>query len=117
MGEWKIYYNPRCGSCRKALEYLQSKNIEPTVIEYLKTPPTTAELDDIFKKMGIDPAAAVRTKEPRFIELNLAERRLTREEWLTTISENPVLLQRPIVVHGNRAIIARHSDKIKVLAG
>ncbi len=115
MSEWTIYYNPKCFSCRKALSLLEARDIHPRIVEYMKEPPTAEELDDLLRKLGMDPQYVVRRKNHVYEELGLAERRLPREEWLNLIAENPSLLERPIVVRDNRAVIARPPARVNLL--
>lgn len=107
---WTIYYNPKCGTCRNTLALLNEKGIKPAVVEYLKTPPSVKELEALFKKLPA-PAEAVRVKEPLYEKLKLDES-TPREKLLRAIAENPVLLQRPIVVRDNRAVVARPPEKV-----
>lgn len=114
MEQWKIYYNPKCGTCRKVLAYLKLKGIEPQVIEYLKTPPTPEELDRVLGLAGLEPDQVVRKKEELYQTLKLDSRKLTRREWLETLCENPVLIERPLVVKGDSdATLARPPEKIE----
>ena len=114
MNNWTIYYNPKCGTCRNALEVLRAGKVEPRVVEYLKTPPSLAELKEIAGKLGDGWEEMVRAKEPIYEELKLGKGK-SREEVLRAIVDHPILLQRPIVVHGNRAIVARPYEKVKEL--
>ena len=105
MTECTLYYNPRCGTCRKVKEILESRGIKPRLVEYLDNPPTVEELEGILKKLGAGPEAITRTKEPVWEEKGRPD--LSRKEWLALIARNPVLLQRPIIVAGERAMVAR----------
>ena len=107
----RIYYNPTCGTCQKVLAALKSKGIEPEKIEYLKTPPSVAELDELLKKLGMRPEELVRKKAPEYEE-NIGGRPLSRAEWLRILHEHPAQIERPIVVVGDRAIIARPPEKL-----
>jgi arsenate reductase len=112
MASWTIYYNPKCGTCRKALELLKSKKIEPRVVKYLKTPPSADEIESILKKLNMEPREMVRSKEPIYEELKLGTVKKSRAEWLKIIHENPILIQRPIVVKDNLAVIARPPEEL-----
>jgi arsenate reductase len=111
--EWTIYYNPKCGSCREALALLKAKGIRPKVVEYLKNPPSLKTLNGLLRKLRVAPMDIIRQKEPVFETLKLGVGTKSREDLLRAISENPVLLQRPIVVRGHSgAIIARPPEKV-----
>jgi arsenate reductase len=115
MAEWIIYYNPKCGSCRNALEILKEAKIKPKVVEYLKNPPSIKELNGLLKKLRVAPSEIIRSKELIYEELKLGQGEKSREDLLRAISEHPVLLQRPIVVCDYRAVIARPPEKVKEL--
>jgi arsenate reductase len=115
MANWSIYYNPRCGTCRLTLEIFKFKKVQPKLIEYLKDIPSTEELDELLKKLKMEPAELVRTKEPLYEELKLADAKFTRAQWLKLLHDNPILIQRPVVVKDNRAIIARPPEKVHKL--
>jgi arsenate reductase len=106
-----IYHNPRCGKSRSALSLLQEKGIEPTVVEYLKTPPTRAELRALVAKLGIAPEQLVRKGEDVYKE-KFKGRTLTDEQWLDALAANPILIERPIVVRGDRAVIGRPPERV-----
>ncbi|MBH55082.1 MAG: arsenate reductase (glutaredoxin) [Opitutaceae bacterium] len=109
----KLYYNPRCSKCRAAKKILQDHGVEAEVIEYLKAAPSVATLDVLCTTLGIEPQQLIRNKEPRFQELGLSlNDPLSRDEWLTIISENPILLERPIYVSGKNAVIGRPPKKV-----
>ena len=115
MSEWTIYYNPKCGTCRNTLEILKKKKIQPRVVEYLKNPPSLKDLNALLSKLRVTPAEMIRSKEPIHDELKLGEPGKSREDILRAVSEHPVLLQRPIVVRDNRAVIARPPEKVEEL--
>lgn len=113
---WTIYHNPRCSKSRQTLALLQEAGIEPTVIEYLKTAPTAAELDAVFRKLGLEPPAVMRFGEEVAKALGLRkDDERSREQWLSLIVDNPVLLERPIVVHGKTARIGRPPEAVREL--
>lgn len=115
MNDWTIYYNPRCGSCRKTLERLEAKGVKPAVIEYLKTPPTAAELESLLQKLGAGPETVTRRQEPVIEEKGITFEGLSRKEWVDVIAQNPIMLQRPIVVRGARAVVARPPEAVDAL--
>ena len=113
---WKIYHNPRCSKSRQTLGLLQEAGIDPQVIEYLKTPPGVDELDAILDKLVVEPPAVIRFEEDIAKQLGLAKTdRRSRAEWLTLIAEHPILLQRPIVVHGTQARLGRPPEAVREL--
>jgi arsenate reductase len=103
-----IYHNPRCTKSRQTLELLQSKGIAPTVIEYLKTPPTAAELRAILEKLGKGPRDILRAKEAA--EAGIAE--LDGDPLIEALAANPTALERPIVVKGDHARIGRPPETV-----
>jgi arsenate reductase len=115
MAEWTVYYNPKCGTCRKVKERLEKEGIEPRLVEYLKTPPTVADLEDLLKKLGAGPEAITRTQEDPWQRKNPDPARFPRQDWLKLIADNPILLQRPIVVRDSKAVVARPPEKVEEL--
>jgi arsenate reductase (glutaredoxin) len=109
----KILYNPTCGTCQKVRQSIEAKGHKPEVIEYLKNPPSVDDLDKICKMMGLEPHAIARDKEPIYAQV--AARCKTREDWLRALHDHPILIQRPIVIAGDRAIIARPPEKLAEL--
>ena len=109
----RIYHNPRCSKSRAALALLEERHLEVEIIDYQSDPPTVEELEKICRMLGRNPLQIMRTKEARFKELGLTlgDRRSTRE-WLELIVENPILLERPIVVHGGRAALGRPPEQV-----
>lgn len=106
-----IYYNPRCSKCREAMGLLEGANCEIEIIEYLKDIPTKKELKDLLMKLGLKPLDVIRTSEPIF-EKKFKNKKFTDAEWIQIIIENPILLQRPILVDGYKAIIGRPVEKV-----
>ncbi|HAE90929.1 MAG TPA: arsenate reductase (glutaredoxin) [Idiomarina sp.] len=106
MSRVTIYHNPRCSKSRQTLELLQQHGIEPTIIKYLETPPSQAELSSLLNKLDISPRQLMRTKEAVYKELKLADES-DDEVLLTSMVNNPKLIERPIVVKGEKAGIGR----------
>ncbi len=108
----KIYHNPRCSKSRQALQLLQDKGIQVEVIEYLKNPPSTTELDHILQILELEPKQIVRSKEEEYKKLGLDQKNFSRKEYIDILVKHPVLIERPIVVNGNRAAIGRPPENI-----
>jgi arsenate reductase (glutaredoxin) len=116
MEELAIYFNPRCSKCRTAQGLLAERGIEARVVEYLKVPPTVPELRTLMEQLGVaDPRQMMRTGEDLYISLGLADQ--AGDALLEAIAANPILLERPIVVHDGRAVIARPPEKLLELLG
>jgi arsenate reductase len=107
-----IYHNPRCSKSRQTLSLLEEKGIAPRVVEYLKTPPSTAELKSILKKLGRKPRDLLRTSELVYAELGLKDRVVDDEALIALMVANPILIERPIVVSGNKAAVGRPPEKV-----
>jgi arsenate reductase len=114
MDTFTIYHNPKCPKSRATLQLLQENGIEPRVVEYLKTPPTAAELQTLVRKLGISPEQLVRKGEDVY-KRHYAGRKLTDAEWIEALSRDPILIERPIVVSGDRAVLGRPPENVKQL--
>lgn len=110
MTDGVIYHNPRCSTSRKTLELLRDNGIEPTIVEYLKTPPSRAEIAKLIADAGIDVRTAVRKRESLYSELNLAE--ADDDELLDAMAANPILIERPFVVTAKGTRLARPIESI-----
>lgn len=109
----KIYHNPRCTKSRQTLELLNENGIKPEVVEYLKNPPGAAELTDIIKLLGISPRELLRKGEDAYKENNLADAKLSDAQVIKIMAQNPVLIERPIVIVNNKkAAIGRPPEKV-----
>ena len=106
-----IYHNPRCSTSRKTLELLRDNGIEPTIVEYLKTPPSRAEIVKLIADAGIDVRSAVRKRESLYAELSLAE--ASDDELLDAMAEHPILIERPFVVTAKGTRLARPIDTVR----
>lgn len=106
-----IYHNPRCSTSRKTLDLLRDNGVEPEVVQYLKTPPSRAELVKIIKEAGIDVRTAVRKKEALYSELNLAG--ASDDELLDAMVGHPILIERPFVVTPKGTRLARPIDAVR----
>lgn len=114
MSEFTIYHNPRCSKSRATLALLQERGVEPRVVEYLKTPPTAVELRALVAKLGIEPEALVRKGEDVF-KAKYAGKSLAKDQWIAAMARDPVLIERPIVVSGKRAVIGRPPENVLAL--
>ena len=106
-----IYHNPRCSTSRKTLDLLRNNGIEPEVVQYLKTPPSRAELVKMIKDAGIDVRTAVRKRESLYRELGLAD--ASDDELLDAMAEHPILIERPFVVTPKGTRLARPIDAVR----
>ena len=107
----KIYHNPRCGKSRQTLALLEEKGNSPEIIRYLDTPPSKAELQEILQKLEIPAEKLVRKNEKIFKE-NFKGKEYDEEGWLNLLVENPKLIERPIVINGNKAAIGRPPELV-----
>jgi arsenate reductase len=108
----KIYHNPRCGKSRQTLQLLKDQGIEPEVIEYLKTPPSAHELDDILQKLGMEPRELMRKKEAEYKAGGLDDASLDRQALITAMVNNPILIERPIVMANGKAAVGRPPETV-----
>ncbi|MBS1772437.1 MAG: arsenate reductase (glutaredoxin) [Bacteroidetes bacterium] len=106
-----VYHNGECSKCKELTEILVSKGIEANYKFYLYEQMTIEELSDLLKKLNLSASSIIRASEPVYIE-QYQGAVMSEEEWLQVIINNPVLLQRPIVVNGDKAIIARPPEKL-----
>ena len=106
-----ILHNPRCSKSRTALQEAQACNYEIEIVEYLKDTPSVAELKNLLKKLGLKPEAIVRKKEPLFVE-KFAGKKYTDTQWIKILHDNPVLIERPIIVKGDEAILGRSQEQL-----
>lgn len=106
-----IFHNPRCSTSRKTLDLLRDNGFEPTVVEYLKAPPSRAELVEMIADAGIDVRTAVRKRESVYDELNLAD--ASDDQLLDAMVEHPILIERPFVVTPKGTRLARPIDAVR----
>lgn len=107
-----IYHNPRCSKSRAAMALLEERGVEADVIEYLKTPPSADELRDVLAKLGITAREVMRKGEVIYKELGLGDDGKSEDDLINAIVANPILLERPIVVSGGKAVIGRPTENI-----
>ena len=110
----KIYHNPRCRKSRETLELILEKGASPEVIEYQKTPPSEQELKEVLGKLGISADKLLRKGEKVFKE-NFKGMSFSDDEWVKIMVDNPVLIERPIVIEGDKAVIGRPPENALTL--
>lgn len=109
----EIWHNPRCSKSRQALQILTDAGAEVEVRRYLDDPPTKNELDRVLKMLDLQPAELARLGEPVARDLGLKERQLSRARWLELMVENPILIERPVVITGDgRAALGRPPEAV-----
>ncbi|MGR8933067.1 MAG: arsenate reductase (glutaredoxin) [Gammaproteobacteria bacterium] len=107
-----IYHNPRCSKSRAALELLKTQGAEPHIVEYLKTPPSTAELDAILRKLGMEPRDLMRKNEPEYKLTGLDNPALDRQALIDAMVAAPKLIERPIVLANDKAVVGRPPENV-----
>lgn len=112
--KFQIYHNPRCGKSREALQYLQLKGIETDILLYLQNTPTFKELKDVIRKLNIKPFDLIRKKEKIFTD-NYNDSVLTDDEWVEVMINNPILIERPVIISDSMAVIGRPKERIEEL--
>lgn len=112
MAAVTIYHNPRCSKSRRALELLKEKGVDPIVVDYLAAPPDAATLESILSKLNVKPRDIMRRKEPEYKESGADNPALSRRQLLDRIVHYPGLLERPIVVAGDKAAIGRPPENV-----
>jgi arsenate reductase len=108
-----IYHNPMCGTSRKTLEILREGGADVTVIEYLKTPPSKAELKRLYDRAGLAPREGLRAKEQLAQDLDLVEGAVSGDAILEAMVENPILIDRPLVETERGVRLCRPQDKVR----
>jgi arsenate reductase (glutaredoxin) len=112
MKQITFYHNPRCGKSREALAILEKEGIRPKIVEYLKTPPSFPVLERIIERLGVEPRDLMRKKEKEYRALKLDRASLSRRELIEAMVRHPILIERPIAVSGNKAVVARPPEKV-----
>jgi arsenate reductase len=107
----RIYYNPRCSKCRATVALVTERGYATELVEYLLTPPAKEELRGLLHQLGMQPFELVRSGEEAYKQ-HYAGRTLSDEEWLDALVAHPELIERPIVVRGDRAVLARPPEKV-----
>ncbi|ASL27319.1 arsenate reductase (glutaredoxin) [Azotobacter chroococcum] len=112
MTDLTLYHNPRCSKSRGALELLEARGLQPKVVRYLETPPSAAELEALLAKLGIPARQLLRSGEEEYKALNLDDPALGEEQLIAAMVAHPRLIERPILVAGDRAVIGRPPEKV-----
>lgn len=107
-----IYHNPRCSKSRQTLALLRERGIEPRIVEYLRTPPDAETLTRLLGLLGLGARDLLRRKEPPYKELGLDDPAKSEAELVAAMVAHPVLIERPIVVHGQRAALGRPPEQV-----
>lgn len=107
----KIYHNPRCRKSRETLQIIQDKNLEVEIVDYLNDTPSAQELKEILQKLGKKPEEIIRKGEAIFKE-KFKGKTLSDNEWIQAMVENPKLIERPIIIKGERAVLGRPPENV-----
>lgn len=108
----RLFHNPRCSKSRGALDLLRERGIEPEILPYLEQPPSVEELRSLVRLLGLPARALLRTGEPEYTELGLADPALDEAALIAAMHAHPRLIERPIFVHGGRAVIGRPPERV-----
>ncbi len=112
MSTTRLYHNPSCSKSRGALELLRARGIEPTIVDYLREPPSIEELRDLLKLLAVPVRALLRTSEPDYTQLGLEAPAMGEDALVTAMHAHPRLIERPIFVHRGRAVIGRPAERV-----
>jgi arsenate reductase len=108
-----FYHNPRCRKSREGLQLINTKNISFKIVEYLKSPPSETELKKILNGLEMKPRSLIRTQEKVFKELNLSKKdNRPDQEWIRIMAENPILIERPILIYNNKVALGRPPENL-----
>ena len=107
-----IFHNPRCSKSRQTLSLIQEKNIDINIIEYLKTPPDISQLKQILQQLGYEPRQLMRKSEQIYKDLDLGNENKTAADLIIAMAQNPILIERPIVLSGEKAAIGRPPESV-----
>jgi len=112
MSQISLFHNPRCSKSRGALELLEERGIQPQIIRYLETPPSADELKALLAKLGIGARQLLRAGEDEYKELDLANPALGDDQLIEAMTRHPKLIERPIFIVGDKAVIGRPPEKV-----
>jgi len=114
MADITILHNPKCGKSRATLALIEARGIAPRIVEYLGTPPTRTELKAILEKLGMKPEQLLRKGEEIY-KSQYAGKTLTDSQWIDAMVKHPILIERPIVIRGKRAVLGRPPENVDAL--
>lgn len=112
MTDLTLYHNPRCSKSRAALQLLEERGLTPSIVRYLETPPDVGQLQTLLRQLGIAPRQLLRSGEDAYQQLGLANPALTDAQLIEAMSQHPKLIERPILVAGDKAVIGRPPEKV-----
>ena len=112
MTDLTLYHNPRCSKSRGALELLEARGVQPNVVRYLETPPSASELESLLGKLGITARDLLRTGEDEYKTLGLSDTSLSEAQLIDAMVKHPKLIERPILIAGDKAVIGRPPEKV-----
>jgi arsenate reductase len=112
MTDLTLYHNPRCSKSRSALQLLEARGLTPTIVRYLETPPNASQLQDLLGKLGLNARQLLRTGEDEYQALGLADPGLSEGQLIAAMAAHPKLIERPILVAGDQAVIGRPPEKV-----
>ncbi|PKP49257.1 MAG: arsenate reductase (glutaredoxin) [Bacteroidetes bacterium HGW-Bacteroidetes-12] len=114
MSKLKIYHNPRCSKSRETLQLINNAQADVEIIDYQKASITKKELEDVLMKLNMIPEQIVRKGETLY-KSNYKDKKFSNEEWIQILIENPILIERPIVIKGNKAVLGRPPENVNEL--
>ena len=112
MTDLILYHNPRCSKSRSALQLLEERGMTPSIVRYLETPPNTEQLQALLGKLGLSPRQLLRSGEEEYQALHLANPELTDAQLIEAMVAHPKLIERPILVVGDKAVVGRPPEKV-----
>jgi len=115
MSDVTIWHNPKCSKSRKTLELLRERGVEPAIVLYRDEPPSARELDRVLTALEREPRELMRTKEAVYAELGLGDPALSRQQLIDAMVANPILIERPVVLRGERAAVGRPPEDVLAL--
>ncbi|MFT0623284.1 arsenate reductase (glutaredoxin) [Ectopseudomonas guguanensis] len=112
MTDLTLYHNPRCSKSRGALELLEARGVQPNVVRYLETPPSASELKSLLGKLGITARDLLRSGEDEYKTLGLSDTSLSEAQLIEAMAQHPKLIERPILIAGDKAVVGRPPEKV-----